>query len=917
MLCSLILTVFSGAVTAQTLWTTNGVPICASTDDQKFPVIASDDSGGAFIAWQDARYASDDIDIYAQRIDSYGQVKWATDGLFICWPSYNQISPEIIADGNGGAIIVWEDYRSGSSYDIYAQKMDGSGNKAWIHNGEVISDTTDDQEDPQLVGDGAGGAIIVWEDERYGSSDTDIFAQRINASGNTMWQANGVSITGASSVQIDPQITPDGFGGAVITWKSWIDSTSSWGIYAQRINSLGSVQWTVNGVSVCSDTTGQSDAQITGDGMGGAIITWVDLRNGEYDLYAQRIDSSGTAYWPTNGVVICTTTGEQWPPQITSDGLGGAIITWRDDRWGTSDSEIYAQRIDADGNVLWPPNGLPICSADHNQGYPRLLADGPGDAIITWMDARVGYKIDIYAQRVDAFGNTLPPADGQAVSTSIKNKDFPHLISDGMGGAIITWQDQRNGKYDIYAQRVNFKAAPHITSITDVPGDQGGQVAIRWNRSYLDHQQYQTITDYTIWRKYPHASKIEFLGREWDGTPPRDRSDRIYQRIDRIDRAGRTKTDYWEYIDLVEATYLEGYAYIAPTLDDSSAGGIPYYSYFISANTSDPFTHWHSAPDSGYSVDDISPSKTTMAVAHGTGKSAKGSLDLSWDQVTQGTDGSPETGPVLYHLYCDTTAFFTPGPGNLITDTPNLSYQHADARIGDPATDLFYQVVVTDGSGNTSQGSNRTGEIDWSLSSTTGTDYAWLALALDDTSLAMASDLEAAIEAHSSPATNCLTISQWNPTAQTYTHYTTVPVPMGNFPLTPGQACRVEVSAGAVFTLTGGVPAAGSVSFDLATTTGTDYTWVSLPLLNLSKLTMASDLEAHIEAHSNPTTNCLTVSEWNPTAQTYTHYTTMPVPMGDFAIRPGRAYRVEVTADAVWPYSGKGPRPLWRIRRSH
>jgi hypothetical protein len=179
----------------------------------------------------------------------------------------------------------------------------------------------------------------------------------------------------------------------------------------------------------------------------------------------------------------------------------------------------------------------------------------------------------------------------------------------------------------------------------------------------------------------------------------------------------------------------------------------------------------------------------------------------------------------------------------------------------------------------------------------------------------MASDLEAAIEAHSSPAFHCLTVSQWNPTAQTYTHYTTVPVPMGDFALTTGLPCRVETDAAGVVTLTGAVPASGSLSFQLHTTTGTDYTWISLPL-ELDSLAMASDLEAHIENNSNPVTNCLTVSRWNPTAQTYTHYTTVPIPMGDFAIRPGRPYRLEVTADAQWPYSGKGLRSFHRTLRT-
>ena len=51
----------------------------------------------------------------------------------------------------------------------------------------------------------------------------------------------------------------------------------------------------------------------------------------------------------------------------------------------------------------------------------------------------------------------------------------------------------------------------------------------------------------------------------------------------------------------------------------------------------------------------------------------------------------------------------------------------------------------------------------------------------------------------------------------------------------------------------------------------------------------------------------------NPTAQTYTNYTTIPIPIGDFPIQPGRAYRVEVTADAAWPSSSKVVRNWKRV----
>ncbi len=75
------------------------------------------------------------------------------------------------------------------------------------------------------------------------------------------------------------------------------------------------------------------------------------------------------AAWPGNpnvNVPICTADASPHWPTIVSDGSGGAIITWGDQRSGSYD--IYAQRVDADGNVQWTTNnGVPICTASGKQ----------------------------------------------------------------------------------------------------------------------------------------------------------------------------------------------------------------------------------------------------------------------------------------------------------------------------------------------------------------------------------------------------------------------------------------------------------------------------------------------------------------------------------------------------------------------
>jgi hypothetical protein len=911
MLMALFLaTVWTLDVDGKTLWTDDGVPICTATENQLDIHMIGDGAGGVILTWGDYRPVTD-TDVYVQRINADGDTLWTADGVPICTAAYSQSYPQLLGDGSGGAFIFWVDDRLGGDRDIYAQRINANGDTLWTADGKPICTAVRDQTNPLLIGDDSGGAIIAWGEDAQTTS-WDVRAQRIDANGDTLWAADGVPICTAVYMQYLAGIISDGSGGAIITWSDYRNG-ADFNIYAQRIDGNGDTLWAADGVPICTAANSQSAPQLVTDGSGGAIITWSDWRGSDGDIYAQRIDASGAIQWTANGAAICTTSNNQESPEIAADGSGGAIITWKDNRGGGS-SDIYAQRIDADGVSLWNTNGVPICTASNSQINPQIAADGSGGAVITWQDYRGG-TYDIYAQRVDSNGGTLEPADGEAICTVQGHQEYPVIFANGADSIFIAWRDKRGDDFDIYAQRINFVPAPFITSITDVPEDQGRQVAVFWDRSYLDTPEIQGITHYSIWRRYPWGPKIESLGLAWDGSLVKDLTQRAYRRIEKEDGSGQPKTEYWEYMGSVEAHLFEVYVSVQPTFDDSSAGGIPYCSFFITAHGGEPFPYWDSPPDSGYSVDDVSPAKTIMSIAHGGGKEAKGSLDLSWEQVTTGEDGSPETGSIQYNVYCDTTAWFTPEAGNLLTTTQNLSYSHSDARIGDPATDLFYLVTAVDGSNNQSETSNRTGESDFQLKTTTGTDYTWIAFCLGDASLTMASDLEAYIEAHSSPAADCYTISEWNPTAQTYTNYTTIPVPAGDFPLQPGNAYRVEMSADAIWTLVGDVLPADSVSFQLKATTGTDYTWISNPM-HLDGLLMASDLEAHIEANSSPVTDCYTISEWNATAQTYTNYTTIPVPAGDFPVGPGRAYRVEVSNEAVWPYAGKGTREFQRALHS-
>jgi len=104
-----------------------------------------------------------------------------------------------------------------------------------------------------------------------------------------------------------------------------------------------------------------------------------------------------------------------------------------------------------------------VSNAVNNQVNPASTTDSSGGAIVTWQDFRNG-KYEIYAQRVNALGIALWTPNGVAICTQDSNYN-PAITYDGIGGAIITWQSYRgSATADIYAQRIDSNGVVQWTA---------------------------------------------------------------------------------------------------------------------------------------------------------------------------------------------------------------------------------------------------------------------------------------------------------------------------------------------------------------------------------------------------------------------------------------------------------------------
>jgi hypothetical protein len=433
-------------------WTLNGAPVTTAPNNQGSPRITPDGSGGVIMIWEDQRTGTD-FDVYAQRMDGSGKVLWTTDGVSLSTAPNDQRAPNLIGSSQGGAIATWQDDQGGTGFDIKAQLLNGWGNALWTVNGVPLSAAADNQLQPVIASDGQDGAIVAWED--YRSIDSDIIAQRVDANGTVLWTADGVPISTAGDDQLAPALIPDGLGGAIITWQDYRSGTS-FDIYVQRVDASGNTLWEAGGIPLSTAPNDQLSPKIVSDDQGGAVVAWYDNQSGTtLEIYAQRIDATGTVSWALNGVALTASTRLQLSPTLASDGLGGAVVAWYEYQSGAN-YDVYAQRVSASGVLLWTSDGAVASAAGGLQFSPTIVTDAQNGAVVAWDDNRSGTNFDIYSQRIDSSGVALWTLDGTGVSMAAGDQTRA-VIAPGMTSAIIAWEDRRNGlTSDIYAQQAGM-----------------------------------------------------------------------------------------------------------------------------------------------------------------------------------------------------------------------------------------------------------------------------------------------------------------------------------------------------------------------------------------------------------------------------------------------------------------------------
>jgi hypothetical protein len=408
------------------------------------PYAVSDGLGGAIVVSN--AYGTSSYFLVIQRINGEGFVKWTEPGKALLVTNKNSEDetgePLLKADGAGGTYLAYcyktfIDFNDGFlvfEYDLYLQHFDSTGHKKWPEKGLPVCTLEGLQRPLSMVDDGDGGIILFFED--YRESSSAIYAQRISAGGEIMWEENGKFITHLYYMDL---IRSDHQGGAYMFARF-----QPWG--GQHITSNGELLWNENdiwtGVSIRFGT-------IIEGPNGSSIIA--GTKDGADSLHAQKISADGKPLWGEQGIRWREPDApyDRWFPEVTGDGQGGVLAFW----------ETYMQHIDSAGTVIYNQTPYKTMAVEDYYGVESVKTLSSSEVILCfWRD------YSLFLQKILPNGQRLWGDSGIVINKEeIPNFEYP-LVTDDQNNVIIIFE-KLGSKAGIYAQKIN-PSGDIVTSIS-------------------------------------------------------------------------------------------------------------------------------------------------------------------------------------------------------------------------------------------------------------------------------------------------------------------------------------------------------------------------------------------------------------------------------------------------------------------
>ena len=284
---------------------------------------------------------------------------------------------------------------------------------------------------------------------------TFLFLTALLAVSNTFaqWSSDSLQNTPIivhSGNQVVPKIKATSDGGCYISWYD--NRNGNYDVYLQRLNPQGEKLWASDGLLISDhpQDTWVTDYDLAVDQNDNAILVFNDIRNGSdngWDVFAYKISPSGDFLWGPDGIGLspAVNSESEMSPKVTVTSAGNYVFAWT--RSGAEDV-VALQKLSSSGDKLWGTDGITIVGQQSSDAsHPQLVAADDDSVIVLWKNMVGSYpstKTFLMVQKLTPGGTFAWGADGVVVYNNgdISSYYDPVICSDARSGAFIAWEEQ-------------------------------------------------------------------------------------------------------------------------------------------------------------------------------------------------------------------------------------------------------------------------------------------------------------------------------------------------------------------------------------------------------------------------------------------------------------------------------------------
>ena len=277
--------------------------------NEVFPAVGVNAAGKFVVTWDDT------VTVFAQRYASDGSPA-GTEFQVNTYTPLSQRASAVGIDAAGNFVVAWRSNgQDGDSYGVFAQRFASDGNSVGTEF-QVNTYTPSPQLNAAVGVDAAGNFVVVWGSAFQDGAAGGVFAQRYASDGSPAGSEFQVN-TYTPGDQKFPALGVDAAGNFVVAWESKDQDGDSYGVFAQRFASDGSVVGSEFQVNTYTPLM-QVRAAV-GVTTGSFVVTWESLgQDGDSQgVFAQRYEVPTETPTPTPTPTV-TPTPTETPTQTTT-----------------------------------------------------------------------------------------------------------------------------------------------------------------------------------------------------------------------------------------------------------------------------------------------------------------------------------------------------------------------------------------------------------------------------------------------------------------------------------------------------------------------------------------------------------------------------------------------------------------------